>query len=128
MADNTDLTPEQQARLRGVSAEMQVDKITVSFSIEGRCADGTKRSAFSSLSTSRVSEESSEVGWTAGDAKIARLLLCKQVVQATYEDALRRGILSKDSVVTELPAVMHMYDRALQRALVGGNDGSQENR
>jgi hypothetical protein len=121
MAEELELTSVQRERLQRLTETMQIDRITVSFSLEGRGADGMKKSAFCSLTASKRSEEGAEEGWAEIDAQIARLLLCKQVVRATYEDAVRRGILSKQVVVGELTSILAAYDRAIQRVLSRGD-------
>lgn len=117
MAEDTGLTDAQKERIQRVTSEIQVDKVTVSFSIEGRGLDGMKKSAFNSMTSSCRSEEDPDRGWSVADANLARLVLCKQVVKATYEDAVRRGIMLRDSALSEASNVLSSYDKAIQKAL-----------
>ena len=122
----SNLSEKQQARLKSVSGLLLIDKITVSHSIEERNRDGRKTSAFYSVTASRgtgaeVNQLSNEhhepAGFTPDDAKLARLLLGKHVVTATYDDAVKRGMLSSASAQEELRTVLTRYDNGIAKLL-----------
>jgi hypothetical protein len=124
------LTPEQTERLKKLQGDIQFDKLTCSFSIEDRDPQGRKKSAFYSVTASRgtgaeiatMGEDKSPAGFAAEDVKIVRSLLSKHVVAATYEDAMRRGIIGKSAAIEEMRAILASYDEGIARMLVGNGD------
>ncbi len=108
------LTPEQREKGRKFLSEITIDKITLSFSIEDRDAEGRKKSAFYSISSSRGPSP----GYTLEETQLARTYLARHVVQATYDDAFRRKILthSQDNV-RERDAILAAYDDKLVHML-----------
>lgn len=77
-----------------------------------------------------MGEDKQPVGFAAEDVKIVRNLLSKHVVAATYEDAMRRGIINKSAAIEELRAITTSYDDAIARNLAsngsaGGNGDSK---
>ena len=128
----SNLTEKQKARLKSVSGALLIDKITVSHSIEERNRDGRKTSAFYSVTASRgtgaeVNQLSNEhhepAGFSTDDAKLARLLLGKHVVTATYDDASKRGMMTASSAQEELRAVLTRYDNSIAKLLNVIEDG-----
>jgi hypothetical protein len=121
------LPPELKARLRGLSDTMQIDKITVSFSIEERGLNGRKESAFYSVTASRgtgaevnqLSEmkEHSPAGYTPAEAKVARLLLGKHVVASVYDDAVRRGMMKASTAKEEVLRILGQYDYGIAKLM-----------
>ena len=120
------LTVAQQERLKSVSGGLQIDKITISHSIEERSLDGRKMSAFYSVTASRgtgaeISQFGNDprgaVGFSPEETKLARLVLSKHVVAAVYDDAVKRGILGSAGAQEELRVVLTRYDNAIVRAL-----------
>lgn len=128
------LTPSQQARLRKLQAEIQFDKLTVSFSIEDRDPNGRKKSAFYSVTASRgtgaeipqMHEVAQPAGFAAEDVKIVRTLLCKHVVRAVFEDGARRGMMSAKDASTEARTILASYDEALVKLLQSQEPGDAQ--
>lgn len=122
----SNLTAKQKDRLTAVSGAILIDKITVSHSIEERSRDGRKTSAFYSVTASRgtgaeVNQLSNDhhapAGFSPDDAKLARLLLGKHVVTATYDDAVKRGMMASSTAQEELRAVLTRYDNGIAKLL-----------
>ena len=121
------LTPELRSRLEALQADVRFDKITTSFSIEERTAGG-KRGTFYSVTASRghgaevnqFHENVSSATYPPEETKIVRCLLAKHVVGATYDDAAKRGILSRMEANEEARRILASYDDAIVR-LLGGN-------
>lgn len=120
------LSDRQKERLRVVSGSIQIDKITVSHSIEERNRDGRKSSAFYSVTASRGSgaevnflgsPENSATGYSPEDARLARLLLSKHVVVSVYDDAVKRGLMPSSAAQEELRAILTNYDNGILRLL-----------
>lgn len=120
------LTPKQQERLRKVAHSMQIDKITVSHSIEERNRDGRKSSAFYSVTASRgtgaeitqLGNDGREpAGFSPEDTKLARLVLSKHVVASVYDDAVKRGLMPSSTAQEELRAILTRYDNGIAKAL-----------
>ena len=120
------LTEAQQERLKAVAGVLQIDKITISHSIEERSPDGRKMSAFYSVTASRgagaeITQQGNtnqgEVGFSPDETKLARLVLSKHVVAAVYDDAVKRGILGSAVAQEELRAVLTRYDNSIVKAL-----------
>lgn len=98
-----------------------MDKVIVSFSIEGRNLNG-KRTAFYSASSLRAHGADGEPQvYTESEAKVVACLLSKHVVGITYGDAVRRRILIPAVARDELIAILRAYDDRLVALL--GNDG-----
>ena len=124
-----DLPQEDQKRLKRISSEISFDKLTVSFSIEDRDGHGRKKSAFYSVTASRgtgaeittMGEDRTPAGFNAEDVGIARALLCKHVVKATYDDAIRRRIVSTSDAQEECRSIIGSYDKLLVHLLSGKN-------
>ena len=124
-----DLTTEQKERLKRISSEVSFDKLTVSFSIEDRDASGRKKSAFYSVTASRgtgaeintMGEDKTPAGFSAEDVGVARALLCKHVVKATFDDAIRRRIVSVSDATDECRSIIGSYDKRLIHLLSGKN-------
>jgi len=63
-------------------------------------------------------------GFVTEDVRIVRSLLSKHVVAATYEDAMRRGIIGKAAAVEEMRAILHSYDEGIARMIAGNGNGN----
>jgi hypothetical protein len=114
------LTEPQQKRLQRLRAEIQIDKITVSFSIEDRDLQGRKLSAFYASTASRghtSPEAPSAQGWSLEDTRLVSCMVSKEVVIATYRDAVRRRILSSETAKKELAAILPGYDDNIRKLL-----------
>jgi hypothetical protein len=127
-----DLPPEQREHLRAINRSLQYEKLTVSFSIEGRDLNGNKKSAFYCVTASRGhGGETSQLGTASGesvayndvDAKLAHCLVSKHVVTETYLDAVRRGILSAGSAKEEMVPILRGYDDRIVKLLQGKDNG-----
>ncbi len=126
------LTDAQRSRLKKLAAEIQFDKITVSFSVEDRDGNNRKKSAFYSVTASRgtgaeipqMHEDRQSAGFAAEDVKIVRSLLCKHVVAAVYEDCAKRGLMSQKDAATEARAILASYDDTIVKLLQRSTDMS----
>jgi len=123
------LTDEQKTRLRNLSSEIRLDKITVSYSVDDRDARGRRKSAFYSVTASRghgaevqeFHQDSPGASFTVEEAKVVRCLVSKHVVSSVYNDAVQRGIMSSNEARDEAKAILAGYDAQIVRALVGKN-------
>jgi hypothetical protein len=114
------LTPEQKARLQGLSSEISFDRLTVSFSLEGRDGNGFKRSSFFSLGCSRKTDESAKAeGFSQEEIRVVRCVVSKQVVSTVYDDAVKRGLMSRSQAGEELRPILESYDNHIVRLLSG---------
>jgi hypothetical protein len=115
------LNEEQKTRLGTLQSSIQYDRLTVSFSIEGRLNE-FKKSAFYSVTISKNDDGVSSKGWDQEEVSLVRLMLCKHVVRATYEDAVRRGVLDKTNAVAEVSQILASYDGAIVKAALQGGE------
>lgn len=115
------MTDEQKERLRKLEAEMRFEKITVSFTIEDRDGAGRRKQTFYSASVTR-NGDGPPSGWTQQEAQIASCVLSRHVVLTTYRDALRRKILPREVVATELPGILAAYDDNIVNLMSTGTD------
>lgn len=90
---------------------MSFDRLTVSFSIDGRTADGQKRSAF--FSTTVSNQDSQAPGWTTNEVQAVSAIVSKQVVATTFRDAKVRRILGPDEATRELKTILDGYNSIL---------------
>lgn len=116
------MTEKQKERLRKLESELRFEKLTVSFMIEDRDGAGRRKQTFYSASVSRNGGDTSPVGWTQQEAQIASCMLSRQVVVTTYGDAMRRKVLPREVVATELPGILAAYDEHLAK-LTSNGDG-----
>lgn len=108
----------------------------MSFSIEDRDRNGRKKSAFYSVTASRgAGAEITEmhgnapaVGFDQADVRIVRAMLCKHVVGATYDDAARRGLISRKEAGEEAKAILASYDEVIYKAVSGSSNGSADSK
>jgi hypothetical protein len=123
-------TEEKKRHARKLLSSVQVDKITVSFSIEDRDRAGRKKSSFVSVTASRgagaevpqLQENGPSAGYTPEEARIIRLYLSREVVRATYDDAFRREAMIYDEVTkSERDRIIGSYDKVLN-ALSGSEE------
>ena len=113
-----ELTPKQRERLERLEAEIQFDKLTSAFSIEGRDNEGRKRWTMFSASTSREGGES----WAPSDVAVVECLLSKHVAMASYRDAVRRKVLPASVANAEAKVIRANYDNNLANLLKQGDD------
>lgn len=120
------LSPKQKEHLKKITEALQIDKITVSHSIEERTQDGRKTSAFYSVTASRGSgaelprlgdSTQEAAGFTQNEARIARLILSKHVVASVYDDAIKRGVLPAASAQEEARNILTRYDGSITKLL-----------
>ena len=111
--------------LQKLKSEIQYDKVTVSFSIEGRDANGLKKFILNTFSVGKVGGGS----WTPAELPVIHGLVSKQVVVATYKDALHRGAISGGTFKSEVTAILKATDQQiakhLEKRLGEDEDGSQ---
>lgn len=98
-------------RLKRLVDSMVYEKITVSYAIEARDANGVKRSVFYSVNASKPE------GFDAEEVRLARLALGKHVVAAVYQDVVIRRVMDVESAATESAAVQRGYDERITRLL-----------
>lgn len=72
-----------------------------------------------------MGEDKSSVGFAAKDVKMVHHMLAKHVVAMTYDDAVRRGIVSKHTASEELRAISRSYDEAIVACLQGRNGNGE---
>lgn len=96
--------------LKALEAELGVDKLTLSFSIEGRTEGGQKRAAFASVTVAK--QDHRAVGWTPQEMHVVSCIMGKHVVMATFRDAVVRRIISPVES-KELADIFTGYDRHL---------------
>ncbi len=78
--------------------------------------EGGKRSTFYSV----TSKSDTESGWTIEDLRIVRCLLSKHVVVATYDDAVKRRVMTGAKAKEECLAIIEMYDAMIAKHLLSG--------
>lgn len=92
--------------------------------IEERNPAWGKRSAFYSVTASRDRagvETGDTNSWNQNDLKIVRCLLCKHVVTATYDDAVKRKILTMHQAREEVVDIVSAYDAQIIKHLSATN-------
>ena len=112
------LTAEQQDRLKSLTFSMAHERLCVSFSLDVKDALGSKRSVFVSLTT-RCGPAGGY--WPQDQMRIVRCLLSKEVVGATYDDAVRRRLMSAAEAKEELMPILASYDVKIEK-LLGATD------
>lgn len=105
--------------LERLKAEIAYDKVTLSFSIEGRDHHGLKKYSCTTLSFGRAGGGT----WTPGEMLLAKTLASKQLVATTYKDALLRGAVSATTYKHELPQTIEKLNKQIQ-VLLERHDGS----
>src|SRR5574343_608114 len=127
-----DLSPERREHLRSIVQSLRYEKLTVSYSIEGRDLSGNKKSAFYCVTASRGhGGETSHLGTESGDsvaydefdAMIAHSLISKHVVAETYSDAVCRGIMTAASAKAEMLPILRGHDERIIKLLKGKDNG-----
>jgi hypothetical protein len=111
------LGPDAAQRLQGLTSEISYEKVTVSFSLDGRDANGLKRNAFYSLTVGRREYEGAAKGFTADELRVLRCILSKQVVSTVYDDAVKRLLLPGNVAKDELTVILERYDNQLVKLL-----------
>jgi hypothetical protein len=115
-----DLPEQARERLKRLQQEIQVDKVTVSFSIENRTFDGRKVSAFFASTASRghlSNEGPTDQGWGLDDCRLVTHLLSKEVVFITYQNAVRQRVMSASQAKKELVEILKAYDEDIRKRL-----------
>lgn len=107
-----ELTPKQLEVMKALETELGVDKLMVSFTIDGRTEDGQKRSAF--ISATVAKQDGRAVGWTPQEMHAVSCIMGKHVAVATFRDARTRRIVLDTK---ELADILTGYDRHLVRIL-----------
>lgn len=109
----SELTQVQRDRLQQLQSEIVYDRITVSFSIDGKDSRGHKRSAFYSVNVSRRGSEaqSGQIGFAPDEERLVHATVSKRVVGTVYGDAVFRGILPPQEAREESKAILAAYDR-----------------
>ena len=123
------LSPDLKTRLRNLSSEIRLDKITVSYSVDDRDSRGRRKSAFYSVTASRghgaevqeFHQDGPGTQFTFEEARVVRCLVSKHVVSSVYNDAVQRGIMSSNEARDEAKAILVGYDNQIVRALTGKN-------
>lgn len=110
------LTAEQQGRLKSLTFSMRHERMAVSFSLDAKDALGSKRSVFFSLTTGAEGGS-----WSQEEMRIVRCLLSKEVVGATFDDAVRRRLMSAVEAKEELLPILASYDVKIEK-LLGATD------
>lgn len=110
--------PDPGELLERLREEMVVDKVSVTYSVEGRDPEGLKKFSLTSMSVSKDGGG----GWTEQEAAIVKALLTKQVVSETYRDAFIRGAISKSTLQSEVKRLNETTDKRVQK-LVGNDAG-----
>ena len=113
---------------------MSFDKLTVSFSIDDRGLNGRKKSAFYSVTASRgtgaevdqLHEEGRAAGFAPEDVKIVRNLLCKHVVAAVFDDAVKRGLIDPKEAALEARTILASYDESIAKMLQSQDEKHDE--
>lgn len=89
--------------------------------VEDRDGAGRRKQAFYSASVSR-NGDGPVAGWSLQEARLASCLLSRHVVETTYRDALKRRVLPKEVVATELPGILEAYDTNIVSLMANGAD------
>jgi len=85
---------------------IRIDKVTSSFSLEGRSPKGIKTSSFLSY----TAKCSTQDGWTRDEARFVESSLAQQVVEDLYTDAFVRQQITKEHRTMVLNKVKPMYE------------------
>lgn len=96
-----------------IKNSIRIDRVTSSFTIEGRDPHGVKTSTFLSMSATCAFEE----GWSVGEAQYVEALLAKQVVENTYTDAFARHQISKEYRQSHIDDISLRYEALLRSRL-----------
>ncbi len=99
--------------LERLKSEIQYDKLTVSFSIEGRDQNGVKK--FCQFSATASRNKTDGLGWSPSEMPIIKGLMSKQVVALTYKDAAMRGVLTRPTANGELKSILEDIDKDIQK-------------
>ena len=114
----SDLPDELKAKLQQLELSIGHENITVSFFLEDKDAFGRKKSAFNSH---RVARTDGKTHWTSEEAKVVGCLLSKQIVVATYRDAVKRGFVAGETAKEEVTAIVRRYDQTIANMLKKGD-------
>lgn len=102
------MTKKTQEELRD---SIRVERITSSYSIEGRSPKGIKTSSFLSYTVKCDVDE----GWTMEEARYVEACLAQQVAEDLYTDAYMRQQITRDNRQDQVQRMSPMYE-ALQRS------------
>ncbi len=107
------LDPKLKERLETFASSILVDKITVSFSVEDRNAEGQKKSVFMSLNA--MCDPNLGPGYSVQEMDLARVILGRRLVHMVYEDAfLRRVLPHNEAYRTERDTILELYSKKAQ--------------
>jgi len=101
----------KEQTLQRLKSEIQYDKLTVSFSIEGRDGNGVKKFSQFSATVSKADGG----GWTPKEMPVVKALVSKQIVYTTYKDAIQRGVYNRKDGTSELKSVLENLDAEAQK-------------
>lgn len=119
------MSEQQKRRLAELTAEVEYDRITISFSLDVREPMGSKKSSFYSATVNRrgVGEShKTSGGWTSEEVKVVRALLSKHVVAACYDDAIRRRMMTSMQAREEVMPILAAYDAHIVKNLTNWSE------
>lgn len=99
---------------------IRVERVTSSYSLEGRSPKGIKTSSFLSYTVKCDEDE----GWTMEEARYVEACLAQQVAEDLYTDAYMRQQITKDNRQGQVQRMSPMYE-ALQRSRMDKVEGSK---
>ena len=97
--------------LSRLESEISYEKISVTFSLEGRDINGIKRFCLNTLTVGKRGGE----GWSGKEAIIVKTLVAKRLVRETYRDAVSRGAITSDCFKEEAPGILRGLDQRLEK-------------
>lgn len=97
--------------LARLESEISYEKISVTFSMEGRDSFGIKRFC---LNTFTVGKKDGG-GWDAKEATIVKTIVSKKLVSETYRDAVSRGVISNDLFKEQAPEILRGLTQRLEK-------------
>jgi|AntRauTorckE6833_2_1112554.scaffolds.fasta_scaffold00008_79 hypothetical protein len=92
---------------------IRIERVTSSYSLEGRSPAGIKTSSFLSYTAKCEDDE----GWTMEEARYTESCLAQKVVEDLYTDAFIRQQITKNNRQAQVQKLTPMYE-ALQRARI----------
>lgn len=112
------LTQDQLDHLSRLTSSVSYESMTISFSLDGRDATGTKKSCFYSL---KVGRGDGDAGWLGDDMRVVQCLVSKEVVATVYHDAVRRRMMGQEDARDALMPILASYDCKIAK-LLGATD------
>ena len=111
---------ETQEILDKIKSEIRYDRVSVTFSFEGRDGKGHKKMMHTTASAQRASGV-----WDPSEMLIVQALVSKQVTIATYMDAQSQGLLEPGEYKSQTDRVRSSLDKRLAK-LVRRKDSGNE--